>query len=304
VDLSVTSSVLPGGVILVAVGGEIDVYTAPRLREALREAIQGGARRLIVDFNAVDFLDSTGLGVLVGGLKLLRANDGELVLVCAVERILKIFRITGLTKVFLIAPDVSTAREWFAEGGVLDVPPEPDPDSVGWRWVPTRIYLSDERDHEAVEDAVRAVVAAFGLEIVHADQPEVGSWYRNFIIRFTRAWERTTKEEQFVKLSRALDIQLLHKHQAEVDATRGAAVAGLIKSLEGTPRALVLVGSVLLVKVDGAMVVRNLTPMELAHWERNPALFRDPAAALQELQRATDRDPLSGMTSPQPLLDS
>jgi anti-anti-sigma factor len=48
----------------------------------------------------VEFLDSTGLGVLVGGLKRVRAHDGSLDLVCTQERILKIFRITGLTKVF------------------------------------------------------------------------------------------------------------------------------------------------------------------------------------------------------------
>ena len=50
----------------------------------------------------VEFLDSTGLGVLVGGLKRVRAHDGSLRLVCTQERILKIFRITGLTKVFPI----------------------------------------------------------------------------------------------------------------------------------------------------------------------------------------------------------
>ena len=57
----------------------------------------------------VDFLDSTGLGVLVGGLKRVRAHDGTLRLVCTQERILKIFRITGLTKVFPIHASVDEA---------------------------------------------------------------------------------------------------------------------------------------------------------------------------------------------------
>lgn len=84
------------------VGGEIDVYTAPRLREKLIELVDGGVRNLVIDLERVDFLDSTGLGVLVGGLKRMRSNEGTVQLVCTQEKILKIFRITGLTKVFSI----------------------------------------------------------------------------------------------------------------------------------------------------------------------------------------------------------
>ena len=85
---------------VVEVEGEIDVYTAPRLRELLIELVNKGHFRLIVNMEKVEFLDSTGLGVLVGGLKRVRAHDGSLDLVCTQERILKIFRITGLTEVF------------------------------------------------------------------------------------------------------------------------------------------------------------------------------------------------------------
>ena len=94
---------------VVAVGGEIDVYTAPKLRETLVDLVNVGRFRLVVDLEAVDFLDSTGLGVLVGGLKRLRAHDGTLRVVCTQERLLKIFRITGLTKVFAIHESVADA---------------------------------------------------------------------------------------------------------------------------------------------------------------------------------------------------
>jgi anti-sigma B factor antagonist len=94
---------------VVEVGGEIDVYTAPKLREQLVELVNDGKYHLIVDMEGVDFLDSTGLGVLVGGLKRVRAHDGSLRLVCTQERILKIFRITGLTKVFPIHGSVAEA---------------------------------------------------------------------------------------------------------------------------------------------------------------------------------------------------
>ena len=91
------------------VGGEIDVYTAPKLREQFTQLVDEGRHEIVVDLESVAFLDSTGLGVLVGGLKRVRAHEGSLRLVCNQERILKIFRITGLTKVFPIHTSVEEA---------------------------------------------------------------------------------------------------------------------------------------------------------------------------------------------------
>jgi anti-sigma B factor antagonist len=97
------------GTEVVTVEGEIDIYTAPRLRELLIDLAATGTCQLIVDLDKVRFLDSTGLGVLAGGLKRVRAHDGWLDLVCTQERILKIFKITGLTKVFGIYQTVDQA---------------------------------------------------------------------------------------------------------------------------------------------------------------------------------------------------
>jgi anti-sigma B factor antagonist len=97
------------GIEVVDVEGEIDVYTAPRLRELLIDLVNKNNYQLVVNMEKVEFLDSTGLGVLVGGLKRVRAHDGSLDLVCTQERILKIFRITGLTKVFGIHDTVDLA---------------------------------------------------------------------------------------------------------------------------------------------------------------------------------------------------
>ena len=94
---------------VLAVQGEVDVYTAPRLREKLVELATQGKHRIVVDLQGVEFLDSTGLGVLVGGLKRMRSNDGDLALVCTQPRILKVFEITGLTKVFSIHETVDDA---------------------------------------------------------------------------------------------------------------------------------------------------------------------------------------------------
>ena len=97
------------GIEVVDVGGEIDISTAPRLRELLIELVSKNSYQLVVNMDKVGFLDSTGLGVLVGGLRRVRAHDGWLDLVCTQERILKIFRITGLTQVFGIHQTVDQA---------------------------------------------------------------------------------------------------------------------------------------------------------------------------------------------------
>ena len=95
---------------VVNIEGEIDVYTAPRLRELLIELVNRNHYHIILNFEKVEFLDSTGLGVLVGGLKRVRAHDGAMSIVCTQERILKIFRITGHTKTFGIFDTVDEAK--------------------------------------------------------------------------------------------------------------------------------------------------------------------------------------------------
>ena len=97
------------GIEVIDVAGTIDIHTAPRLRELLIDLVSTDNYQLIVNMDQVEFLDSTGLGVLVGGLKRVRAHDGSLDLVCTQERILKLFRITGLTKVFGIHQTVDQA---------------------------------------------------------------------------------------------------------------------------------------------------------------------------------------------------
>jgi len=99
VDLSISNRPV-GNHMVVEVAGEIDVFTAPRLGDKLVELVNAGHHHLVVDIDKVGFLDSTGLGALVRGLKRVRSQDGSLRIVCTQERLLKIFRITGLTKVF------------------------------------------------------------------------------------------------------------------------------------------------------------------------------------------------------------
>jgi anti-sigma B factor antagonist len=87
---------------MLMVEGEVDVYTAPLLRQKLVELADTGTSRIIVNLEAVEFLDSTGLGVLVAALNRLRRQDGDVELICSQARILRVFEITGLTRVFTI----------------------------------------------------------------------------------------------------------------------------------------------------------------------------------------------------------
>lgn len=94
---------------MLEVEGEVDVYTAPKLRDRLVELISGGNHRIVVDLEGVGFMDSTGLGSLVAGLKRIKEHEGTLALVCTREPVLKVLSITGLDKVFPLHDSVEAA---------------------------------------------------------------------------------------------------------------------------------------------------------------------------------------------------
>ena len=89
---------------VIALAGEVDLYTAPEFKQQLLDVIGQDGKEVVVDFSDTTFIDSTTLGVLVGGVKRLRAQDGRLSLVCSDRNIRKIFEITGLDRVFTIYP--------------------------------------------------------------------------------------------------------------------------------------------------------------------------------------------------------
>jgi anti-sigma B factor antagonist len=99
------------GMAIIALIGEVDVYTSPRVKQEIVNLLNGDTTRIIVDLTAVEYLDSTGLGVLIGGLKRARERDGDLKLICDNVRILRIFEITGLTKIFDIYRNEGEALE-------------------------------------------------------------------------------------------------------------------------------------------------------------------------------------------------
>lgn len=101
-DFSLTEDRPASGAHVIAVAGEVDIFTAPELKRVIGTAIDGGARELVVDLTETRFLDSTALGVLIGAVKRLRPLEGRLVIVNTEPSTTKTFEITGLDQIFAI----------------------------------------------------------------------------------------------------------------------------------------------------------------------------------------------------------
>jgi anti-sigma B factor antagonist len=117
VNFDIKTEQLGADAFAISLAGEVDLYTAPEFKQQLLEVIGQGAKDVVVDFTDTTFIDSTTLGVLVGGVKRLRANDGRLSLVCSDRNITKIFEITGLDRVFTIHPSRDEAIAALSSSG-------------------------------------------------------------------------------------------------------------------------------------------------------------------------------------------
>jgi anti-anti-sigma factor len=84
--------------------GAIDLASAPNFKARLDAATDAGARYVLVDFEEVGFVDSTGIGVLLSAQRKLQARDGNLIVVCNDPLIRRVFEITGLIGVLNITP--------------------------------------------------------------------------------------------------------------------------------------------------------------------------------------------------------
>jgi anti-sigma B factor antagonist len=115
-NFDIKTEQLGDGTALISLAGEVDLYTAPEFKQQLLAVIGEGAKMVLVDLTDTTFIDSTTLGVLVGGVKRLRTNDGQLALICDDRNITKIFEITGLDRVFTIYPTRADAVAQLGNG--------------------------------------------------------------------------------------------------------------------------------------------------------------------------------------------
>ncbi len=154
----------------------------------------------------------------------------------------------------------------------------------GHRMIAVNIYLDTEAGHEAVEEAVSLILDSIGFEIERRYPPRIASWFMSMFASAKQFLSTPEAEKQFQKLERALDMRLLLSDQAKIDSAQSDAVSKLLFALSNTQNALIQIGSVLLIKIDGVPIVRNLSQYELAYLETHPTLLSEPVKALQQLQ--------------------
>ncbi|TRM11372.1 STAS domain-containing protein [Lentibacillus cibarius] len=87
---------------IVTLSGEIDAYTAPKLKETLLPLTKSEGHQTVVDLEKVGYMDSTGLGIFISALKSTKENNSSIRLVKLQDRVLRVFRITGLDEIFTI----------------------------------------------------------------------------------------------------------------------------------------------------------------------------------------------------------
>ena len=115
-DFSLHQETLDGTRFVVAVTGEIDLFTAPEFKQRVSAPIDAGRTHVVVDLTATTFIDSSSLGVLIGAHRRLRRLNGTLVIVANSAQIAKTFRITGLDGVFTIVSSLEQALDGDAVG--------------------------------------------------------------------------------------------------------------------------------------------------------------------------------------------
>ena len=109
IEFGIEDRPVDGPAHVVAVTGEVDLFTAPEFKQRVMAPIAAGVERVVVDLTGTTFIDSSSLGVLIGAHRRLKTRGGELIVACDNEAIVKTFRITGLDGVFTLVPSVEAA---------------------------------------------------------------------------------------------------------------------------------------------------------------------------------------------------
>ena len=115
IEFSIEDRRVDGKVHVVAVTGEVDLFTAPEVKQRVTAPIGAGVDHVVVDLTRTTFIDSSSLGVLIGAHRRLKSRGGRLVVACNTEAIVRTFRITGLDGVFKLVDSVEAALRGSAE---------------------------------------------------------------------------------------------------------------------------------------------------------------------------------------------
>jgi hypothetical protein len=150
------------------------------------------------------------------------------------------------------------------------------------------VYLGEGGGHGEVESALTQLLAEVDMETYDHEPPVVGSWYRRFWARTRVGTAHLSAEQIAAEVERKIRIEVFDKAQASIDNQQATGAAALIAALQGETHACIRVGSLLVLKVDGRILVNTLTQYQLAWLERNQMLLRDPAGLLSELEKLAE----------------
>ena len=173
------------------------------------------------------------------------------------------------------------------------------------RLLPVRVYLTSDKGSEtaSVAHQVGELLAAFGFDVADDFPEERGSWWKKWFARTKDTLTQPEVQDRLKKIERALELQGLHKPQAEVDKNQAEAAKALLEGIKDQQHATAQVGSILVLKTtnsdgEGVVHVRQLSQKQLIAIENAPELLQSPGEALRLLgdacrtpQRPEDRVP-------------
>ncbi len=278
-DLSISFTIEDQMVFITTVG-ELDVYTAPKLRGLLADLIKDATRRLyVINLSDVDYIDSTGLGVIVGALKRARSRRSDVVLVVASERLHKVFRCTGLVQVFAIYPSEDDARsenEWANWDVTSDVILDQDDVVIGF---PIYMYVQEWNIYRELMDQMDELVTAFGMEIIYISTPLMRGRELGVRAKTGSHAALASATEQSARLRSAIAGQpvILSKDEHRM-------VTRFHATLQQSRGSVIQISSFMLVKFEEEMEVRNLTQRELRYWFYNENHKNNPEVAMRLLR--------------------
>lgn len=160
-------------------------------------------------------------------------------------------------------------------------------------WVSASVY-TDDADGTRLKEAVVAVLWEFGMTSVVEEPPVRGSWFQRFWARTREVGGNESVRERLAKVEEAIHLEHLGKRRAEIDKTKAESVTALIGAMKEQENAVVRIGSIIMIKTKGDLVVWTISEMEAAALEKNSDLLGDPVEALKflrgsrQMEKSTD----------------
>ena len=207
----------------------------------------------------------------------------------------------------LDGPDAAEARAALADELLDLLPPDHPvirvlrtgtmflrPDAATWQagtrldtsTMPVTIYLSEERIHQQVEDAIEELLATAGLWISHRDDPVAGSWFRRMAAAVKTGMSSPAARETAAVVAHAADSRLTLAQDAAVTATLLQNLAPVLGALQPTKDAVIRAGALLIVKVDWTVNVFQLTAAQQWQLDHRPQLASSPHEIVATLNLA------------------